>query len=650
MVSKAESRARQPADGRAGRGGKPVARPGGADRTTAVLAGAVLVAVTFLAYAPVLRNAFVWDDDDYIVNNANLRSLDGLWRIWCVPRSLPQYYPLVHTTFWVEHRLWGADPVGYHLVNVLLHGAAAVLVWRLLVRLKAPGAWLAAALFAVHPVCVESVAWATERKNVLAGVLALASLLAYFRFATPEEDPAVGDDRARWRYYRLALALYVAGLLAKTVVVSVPAVILVVVWWKRGRIAWRDLGPLVPFFVLGAGLGLVTVWIERHQVGASGAEWELSFVDRVLVAGRALWFYAGKLAWPHPLIFFYPRWEIDAHEWWQYVFPVASLGIVVALWLLRERVGRGPLAAVLIFAGVLAPALGFFDIYPMRFSFVADHFQYHACLALLALAAAAAATVAARLGRDGRNIGVAVAGGVLVTLAALTARQAGFYRDVETLFRHAIDENPSSWIAHLNLSVHLQSQGRLAEALDLGREAVRLNPAEARAQSNMGVLLSRQDNPDRLRPGQLEQAIAYLREAVRLRPDFAEAQANIGTLLFQMGQGDRFRPGQLDEAIGHLNEAVRLRPDDAEMHSSLAVALIGNHQTQEGIEHFARALEIQPDNAEARYNLAVVLLGQGEVDRAIEHLEQVIRLQPDDSDAKVQLHKARAVKRQSRGS
>ena len=268
--------------------------------------GASLVLLACVAYWPTLGNGFIWDDDDYVQNNMTLASPAGLRNIWFKLGAVPQYYPLVHSTFWIEHRLWGLDARGYHAVNLLLHALSAVLVWRLLARLAVPGAWLAAAVFAVHPVGVESVAWVTERKNVLSCALALGSMLAYLRFSPAD---VASDDRARgaWRYYVLALVLYVAAVLSKTVTASVPAVLLVVYWWKRGRVSGRDVIRLIPFFAWGLGLSAVTVWMEKTFVGAHGEEWNISPLERMLIAGRALWFYAGKLAWPYPLIFFYPR-------------------------------------------------------------------------------------------------------------------------------------------------------------------------------------------------------------------------------------------------------------------------------------------------------------------------------------------------------
>ncbi len=431
------------------------------------------------SYAWTLQADFIWDDDAYVTKNATLESLDGLRRIWFEIGAVPQYYPLVHTSFWIERHLWGLDPLGYHAVNILLHAAGALLVWRLLLRLEVPGAWLGAALFAVHPVEVESVAWITERKNVLSLPLALLSMLTYLRFA-PVNETSEGDAAAasagRGTRYTLALLLFTAAALSKTVVVTLPAVLLVILWWKRGRVTIRDIAPLTPFFAIGLIFGLVTVWMEKHFVGAVGEEWSLTPFERVLLAGRVPWFYAAKLVWPYPLAFFYPRFAIDEHVWWQYLFPLAALLVVGALWFARKRLGRGPLAAVLIFVGVLTPALGFFDVYPFRFSFVADHFQYHAGIALLALAAAALAPALARLDRQrhgAQALGVTL---LLLVLGVLTFCQTFVYYDLETLYADTIVKNPTSWTAYANLSMHYITVGRKTEAYALAERAVELAP------------------------------------------------------------------------------------------------------------------------------------------------------------------------------
>jgi len=366
-------------------------------RARAILWGILILALAATAYAPALRGDFVWDDDDYVTDNPTLTNLDGLRRIWLEFGATPQYYPLVYTTFWIEYHIWQLHPFGYHLTNVLLHMVNALLLWAILRRLAVPGAWLAAAIFAVHPVHVESVAWITERKNVLSGAFYLSSMLLYLRFAGIGPDRPSG--RRRWAYFVLALLLFACALLSKSVTCTLPAALVLLLWWRRRRLRASDLWPLIGWLVVGLLMALTTVWMERHHVGTRYIDWSLSPLDRCLIAGRAVWFYAAKLLWPAKLTFFYPRWHIDAGLWWQYLFPLAAVAVIAALWWLRSRLGKGPLVAVLLFVGTLTPALGFVDVYPMRFSFVADHFQYLASAGLIALGAAFLWSIETRIKR-----------------------------------------------------------------------------------------------------------------------------------------------------------------------------------------------------------------------------------------------------------
>jgi tetratricopeptide (TPR) repeat protein len=558
-----------------------------------------------LAYLPALRCGFIWDDDDYVKNNPVLRSPEGLRRIWLDLHATPQYYPLVHTSYWLEYRLWGLNPAGYHAVNICLHALAAVLAWRVLAFLQVPGAWVAAALFALHPVCVESVAWITERKNVLSTVFYLGAALAYLRYACGAEVAQRRGSSAGW--YAAAFALFVCALLSKTVTCSLPAALLLVFWWQRKRPMWAALLGLVPLFVLGLVLGLLTVWLEKYQVRAAGEEWNLSLVERFLVAGRALWFYVGKLVWPARLTFIYPRWSIDAGAWWQYLYPAAALTALTALWLARVRIGRGPLVAVLFFAGTLLPALGFVDVYPMRYSFVADHFQYLASLGLIALGAAVGWRAARRLGRGGQKAGATVLVVVLATLGTLTWRQQSAYVNLESLWRDTLRKNPSAWIAHNNLGNILQARGQLDEALSHYRQALRTKPDDPRAHNNLAGVLTAQ--------GRLAEAIEDCRAALRLQPDYAEAHCNLGIALAATGE--------LREAIVHYRAALCLWPDFGQAGNNLAWILATCADPDiadppEAVRLAEHAAELAGDrNPTVLDTLAAAYASAGQFDRAV---------------------------------
>jgi len=580
-------------------------------RPQGLYAGAALVVMTLVAYAPVALCGIIWDDNEYVFRNEVLRSLGGLARIWLDGGATPQYYPLVFTSFWMEYRLWGLDPLGYHAVNVLLHATCALLLWRVLRHLGLRSAWLAAAVFALHPVHVESVAWITERKNVLSGTLYLASMLCYLRFDRPGSNET--GPRRSPLLYALSLILFVGALASKTVTASLPAVLALILWWKK-RLDWRAGMTLLPFLAIGVPCGLLTVWMERYHVGASGPEWDLSPIDRILIAGRALWFYAGKLAWPDPLVFIYPRWRIDSGVWWQYLYPAAALFVVAMLWWRRREWGRGPLVAVLVFAGTLVPALGFFDVYPMRYSFVADHFQYLASIALLALGVEAARNAFIADGRLPAPAGWAAAAALLAILGALTWREIPEYRNPIALWTATLAENPDAWIAHSNLGMHLAERGQLAAAIAHQERAIELQPDLATAHDNLGTAVARL--------GRIDEAIDHFRRALAIEPERAATLTNLGNAMIAKGR--------FTDAIEAYERSLALRPDHVVTLNNLGNLLLQRDREQ-GIRYLERAIESDPGFAQAHFNLAGALADQDRA-RAVDAYETAARCFADEGN------------------
>jgi Flp pilus assembly protein TadD len=612
------------------------------------LTAALIIGLALACYWPALRGEMVWDDDAH-VTRPELRTLEGLRQIWTSPGATQQYYPLLHSAFWIEHRLWGDATLGYHLTNVLLHAAAAILLVLILHRLAIPGAPLAGVVFAVHPVCVESVAWISEQKNTLSLVFYLSAALAYLAF-----DATRGRPAAR-RCYALASLLFALALLTKTVTATLPAALLVVFWWQRGRLLpRRDILPLVPWFLIAAASGLFTAFVERDLVGAQGADFELTLVQRCLLAGHVVWFYLGKLAWPARLAFIYPRWDAraDAYAWTGYL--AAAIVVTAVLWMLRRR-SRGPLAAWLLFAGSLFPALGFFNVYPFVFSFVADHFQYLACLGVISAASAGAAGLLAGAPRAGRAAGAWLVAVLVAILAVLSHRQSGTYRDQPTLYLSTLESNPGCWMAHNNLGLWYGDHGEPKAAIAQFKEALRIKADYPVAHNNLGSVL-------RKMPGRLDEAIAHFQEALRLQPDYAEAHNNLGVGYEDRGDLDgaaeQFRealraknayptahanlggvllkmPGRQDEAIAELQDALRLDPRNPEAHDSLGNALLQvPGRADDAIAQYREALAARPDFAEAHNNLGYALLKMpGRLAEATAQFEAALRLRPDDAEA-----------------
>jgi tetratricopeptide (TPR) repeat protein len=549
--------------------------------------------------------------------------LQGLWRIWFELGATQQYYPLLHSAFWLEHRIWGDAVLGYHLVNVALHAISAYLVVLIVRRLALPGAWLAGLIFALHPVFVEGVAWISEQKSTLSGAFCLTAALVYLNF----------DRTRRRQQYFLALGLFVLALLSKTVTATLPAGLLVVFWWQRGRLEWRrDILPLLPWLVVGASAGLFTAWVESAPefIGAHGPEYELSLPQRLLLAGRVPLFYAWKLMWPSNLIFLYPRWTIDPSEWWQYLFPLATVALAGVLVFLARK-NRGPLAGFLFFTGTLFPALGFLNVYPFRYSYVADHFQYLAALGLIVPAAAWLTALAGRLSPS-KTAAVALSALLLAILGGLSWRQSGLYRDYETLFRETLARNPDSALAHNNLGTLLmQKPGGIPEALAEFEAAVRLKPDYPDYRVNLGLALSHT-------PGRLADAIKQYETALLSDPNYYAAHLNLGLALTQV-------PGRLPDAIASQKKAIELsrkalqgQPGSWQAHLNLGIAYAQMPDRQaDAIAEYLTALRINPKSALAHFHLGNSYHKLGRLPEAVEEYRASLSIDPDFLEAHYEL-------------
>jgi len=579
-------------------------------RSRAWLFGLLLAAVTIVVYRPAWNGGFIWDDDSYVTNNELLTAPDGLRRIWFSLESPSQYFPLVYTAFRIEHALWGLTPSGYHWVNLLLHVANALLVWQVLVRLKVPGAWLAGAIFALHPVQVESVAWITEQKNVLMGFFFLLTLLAWIAFI---------DERIKhpWRFYIVALVLYVLALSAKTTACTLPAALLLILWLQKRPINWQRILQIVPFFLLGLGMGLVTIWWERYHQGTSRALFAfLNPVERILVASRAAWFYLSKLFWPSNLTFIYPKWNIAATHPLDYTWLLGGVALCVVIYFARRYVGRGVEVAAVFFVATLSPVMGFIMLYTFRYTFVADHYQYLACIGPIALVSAGVATFPDAL-KGGRALILGVAVCVAATLAMLTWRQSVMYSNIEALWRTTLARNPECWMAYNNLGIVLFQKGETDEAIVHYRTTLQMQSDFWDAEYNLGIAL--------LSKGQVDEAIAHCSNAVRIAPNDPDALVALGNALLQKER--------IDDAIVYYQKALSIRPDYFLAHHSLGHTFLEKGEIDAAIFHCRAALLIRPENADAHTNLAIALDEKGQTAEAIQHYQKALEISPQSVSA-----------------
>jgi tetratricopeptide (TPR) repeat protein len=578
------------------------------------LAAVLLLGLTLAAYLPSLGNGFVWDDDVALTQNPMMKSDDGLRQFWLTTEP-PDYWPMTATTLWVEWRMWGMEASGYHVTNLLLHLTEVFLLWRILLRLSIPGAWLGALLFAVHPVNVESVAWITQRKNLVAMLFYLLSIYGFLRWRTPAADSVrptgARPDSAGFPivWYGCSLLAFALAMLSKGSVAMLPLILVGLVLW-RGRLGPRDLRTLSPYFAVAAGLTAVDVWFQSHHLVGGEVIRRADLGERLLGAAAAVGFYLSKAVFPLHLAFFYPLWQVRADEirWW---LPLlAGLGLTGGLAYLAWRrpappaatdrsLWRGALAAWGYFCVALIPVMGFTDVYFMKFSLVADHYQHVALIGVTTLGGAAwARWVGAASDRPGgSSLGWkhAVAAGVVVALAVLTWQQCRKYLDAETLFEQTLVENPRAWLAHEDLGVIQGHRRQYAEAMAHLETAARLNPDFADPHSNLGALLVDQ--------GRIPEGVAEYEAALRINPNQFFAHLNLGSLLlFQ---------GRLEEAGRELQTAVRLRPGSAEAHQVLARTFRLLGRRQEAVAECETALRLRPDFPEARAELALALQAPG---------------------------------------
>ena len=654
----------------------------------------LLIPLVFIAYAQVFRAGFIWDDESHLTQNPCVVGPLGLKEIWTTTQAV--YYPLVLTTFWVLHKFVGLNPLPYHALNVLLHAVSAILLWRVLRLLEVRGAWLGAALWALHPVMVQSVAWVTELKNTQSGLFYLLSILCFLKWQADknasvrsslpsqgrgqgegfsvdsgsstnpltsiispsprrEAERSVANTELKsgncmcWWNFGLSLLFFLLAILSKPSTVMLPIVLALCIWWRRERIQRRDFLALAPFALISAVVSIWTVFEQKFHAGAIGGDWAQTWPDRLIIAGRAIWFYLTKLVWPHPLIFIYPRWQIDSSKLTAYLPLLAVLSGLVVLWLVRAKWTRAIFFAAAYYVSSLFPVLGFFDVFFFRYSFVSDHFQYLASMGPLALAGAAIVTAVGRFGELRKpsgadtaalqfpgNIAVvrsksfllpAIPGIFLLLLVFLTWRQTAVYHDLVTLYTATLQKNPGCWMAHYNLGIILREQGDVDQALKHYRQAFALRPNYAEAHYNLARCL--------VETGQLDEAIEHYEEALKIKPADPETHNNLGVTLFGIGR--------VDDAIVHYQKALAIWPGYVAATCNLANALIVRQlpgDLDDAIARYSTCLARMPDQAEAQYNMASALLRKGRTDEAIEHLQKTLQLVPENADAHANLGSA----------
>jgi protein O-mannosyl-transferase len=621
----------------------------------------IIIIVALLAYIPSLSGGFIWDDYKLLTENELVKASDGLDRYWRTTDAI-DYWPITNSTFWIEWRLWEMNPTGYHVTNLILHIVETLLIWLILRKLSIPGAFLAALIFAIHPVNVESVAWIASRKNLMAMLFFLLSMMWYLRFEELAPRPTFGrclvaakqstvlhplttancppSTAHFYFWYWLSLTAFLLAMLSKGSVAVLPVLLVWIVWWLR-PLKWRNFAWISPFFVVAGILTKVNLWFQVRDTGTVFRS--VDFVDRMLGAAGTVWFYLYKAILPLDLAPVYPQWHIRVSElrWW---LPLlAAFCVTFLFWQYRSGWSRPFLFAWGFFCVALFPVMGFTDVGFMRHSLVADRYQHIAIIAVIALATAGFFAWQQRMRRKAWATAVLVVG----ILTFLTWGQSGIFRDAITFSQTALEKNPGFWLGHYNLGVVLNRAGHPLEAAKQYEETLRLKPNDPDANTNLAEIFIHQgrlqEAIDHLnlalgenanypetqnnlglalilahRP---QEAIDHLSQALRLKPDFFEAHQNLGDALSDTGR--------YQEAIGQYELAIQLKSNRSEVHYNLGVALVQAGRSQDAIDQFEQALRLRPGYTEAHHNLAAMLLKIGRPEEAIEHFRQALILKPD---------------------
>ena len=616
--------------------------------------GLILILFVVLAFTPVWKAEFVWDDESILTANPCIVGPLGLKEIWSTPAA--DICPLTLTTFWAEHALLGLNPLPYHLVDVLLHGLGAILLWRVLRSLRVQGAWLGAALWALNPVTVESVAWITEMKNTESALFFLLSILFFVRWLT-----AKGRAGGGWSYALNSL-FAVLAMAAKSSTVILPVVLCLCAWWIEGRWHWRNVVRTVPLFLMAIAASALSLWTQGLQLATvTDDRWVRTWPERLAAAGDAVWFYLGKLLWPHPLSANYPRWQIDAGQWVSYL-PLLAVIVTLSIFWLRSRSGgagsRACFFAFAYFVVGLLPILGLIDTYIFRYSFVFDHFQYLAAIGPLALAGACLVVLSNTLIPKRPWLQSALCAGLLLIVGMASWRRTWVYESADAFWADTLAKNPDSWMAHNNLGIALFGKGQLDDAVAQYQRTLEINPNYAETHNNLGMAL--------FQKGQLDDAVARYQKALKINPNYVEAHNNLGVTLVQKGQLDDavahyekalginpnyaqahynlgralFQKGQLDDAVAHYEKALRINPNYAQAHYDLGNALFEKGQLDEAVVHYHKAIEINPSYPEAHNNLGNVLVQKGHLDEAIAQFQEAVEIKPNYPEARNNLGNA----------
>jgi len=608
----------------------------------------LLIILCLGVYASSCKNGFIWDDDDYVYNNSYIQNAEGLKYIW-LSRKTPQYYPIIFTMFWLEHKLWGLNPFGYHVVNLIFHIINALLLFLILQKLCPGFAFPVALLFAIHPIQVETVAWITERKNIMALFFFQLALLAYLRF------DRVGNIKS----YLIVIGFFICALLSKSISVCFVFIPVLYKWFKDNKVNFREIKISLPLIFIGFLAAINTIYMEFYHVGARGVDWSLSLLGRFILSGRIALFYIYKVCFPFKFMFFYPRWSVDVTIWWQWIFSISVISFLIFLFYYRRHIGRAAIVLFSFYIISIFPALGFFNVYPMIYSFVADHFSYLSMPWLLLLICSSTYFIFDKLSNRflflksylGKISGWLIFSIIIISMCVKSQALTRNYNNIFIFWKDSIAKNPQSWMAYNNLGLAYARAGKDQEAIANYKKSIEINPKYVQAYNNLGLAFGRR--------GEHKQAIDYYRKALEINPDSAETYNSLGLIYDSLGEFNKARGyyeksieikpnyiyaynnlgllydslGQQSKAVVVLIKAIKINSNYAEIYNTLGIVNYHQEKYKEAVSNYQRAIEIDFNFADAYYNLGVVYVSLGEHKKAINNFKKSIEIYPSFAKA-----------------
>ncbi len=586
----------------------------GPRRRKFLLQFALLLILVVAAFWPSLGGGPLWQDAARITTNVSLRTWPGVARLWMHPNAQPLYTPMAATFLAAEHRSWHADLPRYRAVSFLLHLINVLLLWKILRRLNVRVAWLAAAVFAVHPICLQAVAWVSQQGTLLATTFALAAMLACLRWQRvepppPEDSLWMPPDWRGW-LYPVALIFFTAAVLSHPMVVAMPPAMLLVLRW-RGREMRANIQWLLPFFAIAAGVVGLEFCLAPIGRGSS-------MLDELRLFFPAMFFLTGKTLWPMPLHFVYPKWNLHVADPLPYLLAVTVAAGMVIGWM-RRRQGEGSYVVAMIYVIAIAVGVGFGMREWLPYSYAADYFEYFAGMALItAVLAAIFGLIEKRLAGDAaRSLRFILGLFFLAVLSTLTWRAATAYSSETALWQAEIAKGNAGTVAHDRLGMILLAEGKTAEASDHFKAALALDATDLDANAGLSRCLETE--------GRLEEAAEQYNAAIQANPQ--------QPLFYTALAGIYATQHKTDLAIETYQRAIAIAPGDESAHNNLGLLLVETGQIGPAIWQYQEALKTNPDSVAVRLNLANALFRQGDLDQAAGQLQEVVRIDPFNFEA-----------------